>query len=164
MRSFLRFYPLFHTLLLVAPLAIHAEPEWIWSSKQAKPNEKAVFRKTFTTVGQIKSATLTLTCDNGATAFLNGRSAAQNENWNQPVKADVTKLLKAGENEFRIEGRNENGIAALIATLAVETVDGKKQLVETGADWQVAALGSTDFKAVTVIAKYGAAPWGAVFS
>lgn len=154
------------SLLVLAaalPLSSRGAPQWIWISKQAQPNEKATFRKSFSIAGQVKSATLALACDNGATASLNGKVAADNVDWDQPVKADVTKLLRAGENELRIEGRNQSGSAALVATLMIETSDGKKTIVETGPEWQVAALGSADFKPVAVIAKYGDAPWGDVF-
>ncbi|HSI14478.1 MAG TPA: c-type cytochrome [Chthoniobacter sp.] len=144
-------------------LALHAEPQWIWSQKQATANENEVFRKTFTVTGEIKSATLALSCDNGAVAKLNGKTVLTNPDWNQPVRDDVTKSLRAGENEFIIEGHNNEGTAALVATLTIETADGKQQVIETGLDWQAAKPGTTDFHPVVVIAAYGAKPWGSVF-
>ena len=57
--------PLFS--LAVLSLTLHAEPQWIWSQKGAVAKEKQIFRKTFTVSGEVKSATLTLTCDNSAT-------------------------------------------------------------------------------------------------
>ena len=146
-------------LVFLPPLA-NAEPQWIWSAKQAQPNEKALFRTTFTVPVNIKSAKLSFSCDNSATATLNGRPAAESKDWKRPAKADVTKLLRTGENELRIEGRNEDGVAALVAVLTIETTDGKKQTIETGDNWQVQARGSATFAPATVIAKYGAEPWG----
>lgn len=143
-------------------LILHAEPQWIWSQKQATANEKEVFRKTFTITGEIKSATLALSCDNGAVAKLNGQTVLTNPDWNQPVRGDVTKSLRKGENEFIIDGHNNEGTAALVATLTIETTDGKQQVIETGPDWQAAKPGSTDFHSVVVIAPYGAKPWGPV--
>jgi len=146
-------------IFAVAPGLVRAEPVWIWKSKKAFAHEKEIFRKSFTIGGPVKSAALTLTCDNGATARINGKPAAENPDWNQPVKENVTKLLKQGENEIVIEGRNNEGAAALLASLEIEYADGKKEAVETSGDWEVAAPNSKDFKPVVVIAKYGEGPW-----
>ncbi len=147
----------------LAPLALHAAPQWIWSSSQALPNEKQVFQRTFNIAGKVKSATLTVTCDNGSTASINGKTAAENGDWKAPARNDVTKLLQSGQNELRIEGRNSDGVAALVAVLSIETADGKKEVIETGPDWQVAVTGTANFKPAVVIAQYGAQPWGDVF-
>ena len=149
---------------LSIPLALRAEPQWIWSQKGAAAQEQQVFRHSFKVAGAVKSATLSLTCDNSATAKLNGQAVLQNKDWNQPERVDVTKQLKAGDNELVIEGRNADGVAALLASLAIETADGQKQLVESGPEWQVAKPGSTEFKPAVVIAKYGDQPWGPIFA
>ena len=151
-------------IFLAAPILAHSAPQWVWTSKAAKENSKAVFKKSFTVAGPVKSASLSLTCDNGATGVLNGQTVAENKDWSAPVKVDVTKAIKAGVNELRIDARNQEGVAALVATLTIEMADGKKQVVETDAEWLAADAGSTDFKPAVVIAKYGAAPWGDVFS
>ncbi|EDY20726.1 heme-binding protein [Chthoniobacter flavus Ellin428] len=148
---------------LFPSLVLHAEPQWIWSQQRAYDKEKEIFRKKFTITGEIKSATLALTCDNAATATLNGKTVLENLDWNEPVRGNVAKNLHPGENELVIEGRNREGAAALLASLTIETADGKKQLVETGPDWETAKPGTTDFHPVLVIAKYGAKPWGAIF-
>jgi putative heme-binding domain-containing protein len=144
-------------------MALHAEPQWIWSQVKAYDYEKETFRKTFTVNGDVKTAVLKLTCDNGATAMLNGKKVLENPDWNQPVHADVAKELHKGENELVIDGRNVKGAAALLASLTIEATNGEKQLVETGPDWETAKPGTTDFHPVVVIAKYGAKPWGPVF-
>ena len=147
-------------LIVASPLAAVAEPQWIWTGSPAKPNERATFRKTFTIDGAVKSAALVFTCDNGATALVNGVKVAENPDWMQATKADVAKNLKAGANELRFEARNVDGVAALAGTLTIELADGKKVVLETGADWMTAPTGGADFKAAGVVAKYGAAPWG----
>ena len=152
----------FFTLALIAasPLAAFADPQWIWTGSPPKPNEQATFRKTFTVTGAVKTAVLEFTCDNGATALINGAKVAENPDWMKPTKAGVAKNLKAGENELRFDARNVDGVAALVGVLTIEMADGKKVVVETGADWMSAAAGSTAFKAAGVVAKYGAEPWG----
>ena len=146
-------------LLFTLPILADAEPVWIWSSKQAHEDENEQFRKTFTVQGEIKSATLVVTCDNGAKAFLNGKEALTNPDWMKPSRADVKNLLHAGQNELRLDAHNNDGIAALIVSLTIETADGKKMLVESSGDWQFAPPGGADWKPVEVIAKYGDAPW-----
>ena len=63
--------------LAISALPLHAEPQWIWTSKAAKDGEKATFRKTFNVSGKVRSAKLDFTCDNGATAWLNGTEIAR---------------------------------------------------------------------------------------
>ncbi len=147
-----------------ASFSAFAEPEWIWLSKNAKPDEKVTLKKEFEIKGEVKSATLQLTCDNGATAVINGRKSLENPDWQEPVKGDVKALLKPGKNELRLDARNRDGSAAAVAVLTIETADGQKIVVETHGDWQAAPAGSTDFKTATVIAKYGAGPWGDIFA
>jgi len=137
-----------------------AEPEWIWLSKNAKSGEKVALRREFEVPGAVKSATLQVTCDNGATAFVNGEKALENPDWQKPVSGDVKALLKAGKNELRLDARNQSGGAAAVAVLTIETTDGKTITIETNGDWQAAPAGSSDFKPAVVIAKYGDGPWG----
>ena len=140
--------------------SLEAAPKWIWSQKQAQDGEKATFRTVIQISGEVKSAKLNFTCDNGATAFLNGSKVAKNPDWNKPTQANLKSLLKPGENELRFEAANEGSMAGLIATVEIQTKDGKTTVIESGGDWTFAPAGSSDFKPVTVIADYGADPWG----
>ena len=47
-----------------------ADPQWIWLSKNAANNERVTLKKEFEVAGEIKSATLAVSCDNGAKASL----------------------------------------------------------------------------------------------
>jgi len=151
-------------LLALVPLSLTAAPEWIWSSKTAQKNETATFRKTFTLAGEVKSAVLMVSGDNGASAVLNGKAIFENPDWMQSTKADVKPVLKSGENELIIHGRNQGGSAALVAKLEIEAADGKKTVIETNGEWQVAVPNTKDWKPVAVIARLGSAPWGDVFN
>ena len=146
--------------LFLFPLILCAEPEWIWTSKNAGPTEKADFRADFVISGGIKKAVLKLTCDNGATALINGKKVIGNTAWQEPSEADVKADLREGKNEILVQAYNEDGIAALVATLVIEGNDGKTTTVETDSKWQAAAHGKTDWKPAVTIAKYGDAPWG----
>lgn len=148
----------FGLFLMTFPAA--AAPQWIWTSKDAKDGEKATFRTTFKLSGAALTAQLLFTCDNGATAYLNGAKVADNPDWTSPTKADLSKLLKTGDNELRFDARNEGSVAGLVGTLKIMTMDGQKLDIETGADWSAAPTGSDNFQPARVVAAYGSAPWG----
>jgi putative heme-binding domain-containing protein len=145
------------------PLAVSAAPQWIWLSKDAKPNEKVVLRRDFDVASEVKSASLTFTCDNSAKAFVNDQPAGESSSWESAVKTNVKALLRPGKNAIRIDAQNEDGVAAAVARLAIELADGTKLSIESGPDWQAAPAGSTEFKPAVAIAKYGAGPWGDAF-
>jgi putative heme-binding domain-containing protein len=147
--------------LLSGPLL--AEPQWIWSSQKATSQDRPTFRKSFSVPDGLKSAILKLTCDNGATAFVNGKQVAVNPDWQQPTQADVKAALQAGVNELTINAANEGGTAALVLVLTMEDAAGKKTMVESGPDWEVAPQEPPTWQPAVVIAKYGAGPWGDVF-
>lgn len=150
--------------LLVLPFTLHAAPQWIWSSKKAANDERSSFRKTFSVPEGVKSALLTVVCDNGASAFVNGKKVLENPDWTETTKGDVKAALKAGENELRLDARNQGGSAALIAKLEIETADGKKSVVETGEGWEFSPTGKQEWKTATVTAKLGDGPWGDIFA
>jgi len=154
-----------HRTLLISfaffALPLHAMPQWIWTSKTARDGEKATFTKSFTVKGAVKNARLNFTCDNGATAYLNGKKVAENSNWNEPTQQIVTDDLKPGENEIRIDARNEGTVAGLVATLTIKAAEpGETMLVETGPDWLASSTGSKESKPAVVVGKYGDGPWG----
>ena len=154
-------------ILFAFPMLALAVPQWIWTSKHAEPNEKATFRKTFR-VGKggaaVKSAKLTVVCDNGATAFLNGHKVVENPDWQVTSTSEVKAALQDGNNELRLDAHNKGGSAALLVLLEIETADGKKITVETGDGWEFAPEKSSDFKPAVVIAKLGDGPWGDVIN
>jgi putative heme-binding domain-containing protein len=163
MKRILPLLPL--ALLGASPLTALADPAWIWSKPKAADGEKADFRISFEVPAGIRSANLSFTCDNGATALINGKAVGTNPDWQQPTSVDVQKYLASGKNELLIEAKNQTGTAALVAVLKVEDAAGNKLiLVETGGKWEASPHGANDWKNAVVISKYGAAPWGDVLS
>lgn len=145
--------------LLALPL--HAEPSWIWSSKSPGEHESATFTKTFSLQGEIRSARLNFTCDNGAVAFINGKKAAENSDWTEPTSEKVIDLLRQGENEIRIEAKNAGAVAGLVATLTIRVRGASEEIiVETGPDWLASSPGSSPPHPAAVVGNYGDAPWG----
>jgi putative heme-binding domain-containing protein len=143
---------------------IHADPQWIWLSKNASSGERVTLKKSFEIPGDIKSATLAVSVDNGAKALINGKSVLQNPDWSSPTKTDAKSFLQRGKNELVLQAKNDEGVAAAVAVLSVELADGKKLAIETGPDWLAASTGSSDFKPAVAIANYGAQPWGEVLA
>ncbi|HEY2574056.1 MAG TPA: hypothetical protein VGH65_08300, partial [Verrucomicrobiaceae bacterium] len=147
-------------ITLILPLIASAEPVWIWTKKNAEPQEQADFRKEFEVSGSVRNAVLNLTCDNGATVFINGAKVLENADWQKPSQADVSGALKTGKNEILVQARNHGGSAALIASLLIRTDEAKKIKIETNASWQATSHGGSDWKPAVIIAKYGEGPWG----
>jgi putative heme-binding domain-containing protein len=156
----LRFSTALLFLLASSPFSASAAPEWIWLSKSAEEGQKVTFRKSFDAPKDTASATLSLTCDNGADVMINGKKALSNPDWSEPSKADVKKLLRPGSNEIIVNASNQGSVAALVAVLELKTRSGKTVTIETGSDWEAATTGKTDFKPSTVVANYGDQPWG----
>jgi putative heme-binding domain-containing protein len=148
------------TTLCLGVLQSMAAPSWIWSSKDAKANDQVTFRTTVEIPeGGVSMAKLLFTCDNGATAFLNGKKILTNPDWQQPSSRDITDLVKPGTNELTFKAKNEGGSAGFIATLSLKQKDGKTTKVESGANWEAQPAGSKEWIPATVIAAYGQGPW-----
>jgi len=161
--SLLLRFALFLSVAVVAPLA-SAAPQWIWLSKQAKDQEKVTLRREFEVSGEVKAATLSVSCDNAAKIFLNEKAAGETTAWETPFKGDVKALVQPGKNQLRFEASNLGGIAAAVAQLTIELANGTKLAIETNADWQAAPVGSTAWQKAVVVANYGDEPWGTVFT
>ena len=87
-------------------------PQWIWSQGKATP--EAFFEKEFLLSAPPISATLKVACDNGCKVIINGKTAAQNEDWNKPTTTDAKPILQAGINKVRVEAKNEGAKAVNI--------------------------------------------------
>jgi len=150
--------------------AAESDGYWIWGQQQS--TNRYYFRKTFELASKApKGTTLIVTCDNQAVVAVNGKTAFQTGEWQQPVKADVSKLLVKGKNVIAIEARNAGGPAALFAKLVIKT--GKtKQTIATDKSWKASDKKSkgwekTDFDTkgwdtATSLGKMGIEPWGNV--
>jgi|UniRef100_UPI003783D70D putative heme-binding domain-containing protein len=152
----------FFILSLLLATSLQAAPQWIWLSKDGNKDNKVTFRHRFEVPQNAQLATLELTCDNGAVASLNGKRVLTNADWQEPVKADVTKDIKLGEsNEIIVNATNKGGTAALVARLTLKLPDGRANIViETSGKWEATTTGKEEWKPVLVINEYGKGPWG----
>lgn len=147
-------------MTLLCPAAARAEWSWIWSDPK---NADAVsLRRAFEVTGEVRQATLLVTCDNGARVSLNGVEVLVNRDWNSPSKADVTSRLQSGANLIEAEARNQGGVAGFLARLQVRTSTGEFTL-ESDAQWLTRLPGQTEWKPATEVGRYGDDPWGDPF-
>jgi putative heme-binding domain-containing protein len=155
------------SLLAQTPLAeLRTEPDasgpqWIWSQGKATP--EAFFEREFALNAPPVSATLKVSCDNGCKVFINGKNAAQNEDWNKPTTIDAKPLLQAGINKVRVEAKNEGDAAGLVLSLEIGLPDGTRRWLQTDGTWSASPVADQPLKPAQVLKPYGSAPWGKVF-
>src|SRR5262245_1854967 len=88
-------------LCLLVPLSTLAEnPRWIWHPNKGQPirtNETRYFRKTFRVDQTPRTATLSVSADDEAVVYLNGREIAKCSNFKEPARETITEDLQMGE-------------------------------------------------------------------
>ena len=131
-------------------------PVWVWGDHAEKAYR---LKKTFTT--DAKEAAVFISCDNAGTVFINGTKVASDVPWDEPKAVDISKHLKAGENELVAEVRNRDGAAAFLCSVALTRPDGKVECVVTDDSWSATELDKPDAAVAVVktLAKLGDAPW-----
>lgn len=151
--------------------------KWIWSSTDASPGKR--YFRGFLNIPdgrKVKSAQFILTCDNEFSLFVNGKPAGRSEGceaWRNPVKADIGKLLLAGNNSFAIEAKNLGdgpNAAGLIGKCFVELDNGDKIDYRIDKRWktsskEIANWQASDYDDVlwaqpVEVAQFGDSPWG----
>ncbi len=120
---------------------------------------------------QAKKAELLVTADNRAWVVLNGVTLVdEKQNWRAVSSVDVTKLVHGGENELRVQVRNdEPGPAGLLLRLTVQDASGAthtivsdgswRALAEPGAEWSSRALDLESWPAARELGEWGCEPW-----
>jgi hypothetical protein len=161
-------------LLALSGAATAADtPLWIWNAPTASDNQTACFRKSITLAEVPASAKLLATGDNHVTVFVNGVRVGKSDDWKDAIQVDVAKHLKAGANVIALEGRNDDGIAALSFKLVLKNKDGKTTEVVSDASWKSGdktngwekpEFDDAAWKGATDLGKMGKDPWGDVFA
>ena len=132
--------------------------DWIWG-----PKDDGDYRltKRFASKAGLKRAVVTASADNHLVLSLNGKELATSSNWQQPVVVDVTKELKAGDNELVALVRNEGGPAGFSCRVVLTAADGGETVIASDGSWKGAAAGTPNEPvAIRTVAKGGEAPWG----
>ena len=160
--------------LLVCSSAMAADPvpEWIWATPTPGERDTVYFRRTLELKAAPKSAVYSGSSDNVFTLFVNGEQVTQHSTWEEPIKEDLTKRLKAGKNVIAIRASNEGGPAGFIGLVTIELADGSKQTLATDAswlaasdpkgNWRTADYDDSAWKNSASLGKLGVGPWGNV--
>lgn len=155
----------------IAPPALG---KWIWHPDAKEVKHSCWFRTSFDIPlsGKVAMATIRITADNTFTLFVNGTLAGENNNWENPLSIDLSKVLISGKNLLAIECNNLDGLFGLIAGLSITLEDGKTMEVSTGQTWLTSLLpkkgwelpgfDATGWKPAKEIANAGDGPWTAV--
>ena len=135
-------------------------PYWIWG----RNDDNGYVLNTSFQGGSI-AARLKTSCDNQVTIFLNGKQVATSEEWQEPVEADIQKLIRPGRNELIAEVANQGSAAGFVLKLALKDPGGKIRYVVSDASWTAAdRRESKETSPVRVVAPLGQGPWGDVLS
>ncbi|WP_254510584.1 c-type cytochrome [Anatilimnocola floriformis] len=172
MRSVCLFLALLFAWPISAAVAADAVPEWIWTSATQGDGEIIFLRRAIELKDTPQSAVFTGSCDNVFTLFVNAKHCVEHNNWEQPVREDVTKHLVKGSNLIALRCRNEGGPGGMVGELVVKYADGSVQKIPTdktwlgsneGKDgWQQPKFDDKAWKPAHVIGKLGIAPWSDV--
>jgi lysophospholipase L1-like esterase len=151
-----------------------AEPQWIWSTKDAATKAEAgevAFRKTFS-VDTVESATITITVDNRYDLFVNGRHVGSGEGWASRTRYDIKPLLIPGRNLIAVRATNAGADpAGLAAQLEVKPQGKDAVQIPTDATWKVATkfggpwitqeFDDSKWANTAALGEYGkSGPWG----
>ena len=121
---------------------------------------------------KVEKAELFAIADDKLWLVFNGHTlTAAQVGWKVAKKFDVTKQIKPGENDFRIQVENDSeGPTGVCVKLIVTTTDGKTINISTddtwkgtnnpGANWHIRELDTSKWPGVKVLGEYGMAPWG----
>ncbi len=136
-------------------------PTWIWG---ADTNRRYFLRTEFDG-GTHAAARLKATCDNRLRLSINGQEVVRSDEWQTPVEVDVLKYLKPEKNVLVVEVINDGGAAGFVMKLALTPPKGPTRYIVSNNTWQAAEKKDADkWVPVKSIAKYGAQPWGDIFS
>lgn len=149
-----------------------AVPMWLWDAKPGD-REELFFRRPFPLASAPKDAALVVACDNHCRVYVNGEKVGEGNEWEAPLRIDVTKALRAGDNVVAVHGWNDGGPAGLAVRLSWQGDGGPQELVSdaswtcSGDDpdgWNTAAFAGAGFAPVTVLGAMGDGklPWSGV--
>lgn len=157
------------------------DAQWIWAPEgnpaQSTPVGKRYFRTTVTIPAgrKVTKAMLTITADNGFTAFVNGKEAGSGSNFKNAETLDIANHLVPGANVIAVEATNVGDApnpAGLIATARIEFELEAPLTISTGPAWKVsqtapdgwktAAFNDANWPQAKALGPAGAQPWGQI--
>ena len=154
--------------------AAEEKPSWIWGTGALKDKETVYFRKVIRLNKPTLSAKLTMSCDNGFEAFVNGKKVLAGGDWNNARTADVKKHLNVGRNVIAVRAWNEGSVAGLVGQLDIASSTSRHKIVNTDeswrssrskvAGWETPGFDANGWKNSRKVGSLGVSPWGNVFA
>ena len=146
---------------------------WIWKSNKPTEGEKVFFRREFQLPVDLKSAAVTVICDDWHRLIVNGQDLGMSGDWSTPRTYDVLPHLKQnGRNIIAVEARNDAGSAGLALRFRATHKTGRKLHVVSDANWLCSHESKEGWEKLdspmdgwgksVVVGKMGDGPWGAV--
>jgi lysophospholipase L1-like esterase len=134
---------------LAAPCAAEetAEPQWIWTSNAAGPDEVAHFRRVFE-AAEGDQVRIAVTADNEYELYFNGRLVGAETGdglWQQAEGYDVSNLVVAGTNAVAVRVRNLGGPGAVVVAVTL-THDGQSQSYGSDEMWRASRDAAPDWR------------------
>jgi hypothetical protein len=120
--------------------------KWIWQplgATQPPPGETLAFRRTWTLSGNPVSAGAVVTVDNEYDLYINGTRVAGDKDWQTIDSVPLTGILKPGDNEIVIVGKNAGSgtnLAAVFFEGRATMENGIRSRLVSGTDWQWTAI------------------------
>jgi len=156
-------------VLMVSFSAFGGDSKWIWSQSGESDNAPRYVRAVFDLADDAAKANLVITCDNGYTAFVNGKQVGSGNAWENPGNYDVAVHLVKGKNVVAVDARNNGGIAGLLAELAITLKNGTKTKIvsdkswtfslKADKDWNTAGFAGGDYKPCLEVGEWNSGPW-----
>lgn len=127
-----------------AAAGMNLSAQWIWgdSAKDGKSppsGEIILLRRTIQIDAPIARAAAAVTCDNGFTLFVNGRSVGSGSNWNSVQALPLQSALKEGANSIVAVASNAGSgpnAAGFFFEARIRLANGTEQAVASDASWQ----------------------------
>jgi glucose/arabinose dehydrogenase len=148
-------------------------PQWIRSATIPHAGEPVFMRTSFRLDSLPTRADLAVACDGTAHVFINDMQAATASGYLQATRADVSSLMRRGQNTFEVRAVNPTNTPALLARLFADGPGQSRAFVVTDRSWlsSTAAVTnsvtgefvSVDWTRVQALGPAGTKPWGDPF-
>ena len=146
--------------------------KWIWKDKSAT-TETIYARRQWTLNSPMKSSKLSITCDNGFTAYVNGQKVGSGNQWETHYEFDIKKYLHNGDNVLAVQAHNEGQVAGLAAKIKLVSANGSTRNIVSDNEWIVntkktdgwlaPSVDTTGWKNAVIAGKMCDSPRGTVF-
>jgi putative heme-binding domain-containing protein len=121
-------------------------PDWIWADAERHEPHTVVMRREFEVHGAIQQADLRLAADfTRCKVQLGERVFVTLDDYGPWMDIDITDGVRSGHNLLELRCEGSLGPSAIACELVVTTIDGSRQTIRSGIDWQTRGWnGATD--------------------